>query len=253
MLANQVMLQQRAGGYAEHDMAGWSMPEPLQPATPGEQAEDLYYYKLGKITLERGERGYYPLIDAHAPYEHLYTWDVPDLIDHESYQDRLAEQPQIVWHAIKLTNFSEQPWTTAAALVVADGRLLGQGMVAYTPTGGTTELKVTEALNVKATMQEREISRQRNAASFYGHPYDLVTIEGELEMTNFKSEPVTVRVSKLLTGSVPNKPDQAEMVQLPVGLRGINGRVKLTWRVEVAPRGKQAMKLIYRYDVYVRV
>ncbi|MCC7408846.1 MAG: hypothetical protein IT442_12290 [Phycisphaeraceae bacterium] len=253
LMSNSVMLQQRAGGYAGREMQVWSMPEPLQPATPGEQAEDLYYYKLGKITLERGERGYYPLIDAHVPYEHLYTWDVPDLIDRESYQDKLAEQPQIVWHAVKLTNFTEQPWTTAAALVVADGRLLGQGMVAYTPTGGTTELKVTQALNVKATMQEREISRQRNAASFYGHPYDLVTIEGELEMTNFKAEPVTVRVSKLLTGSVPNKPDQAEMVQLPVGLRGVNGRARLTWRVEVAPGGKQAMKLIYRYDVYVRV
>ncbi|MBZ0254949.1 hypothetical protein K8I31_02735, partial [bacterium] len=44
-------------------------PQALQ----GEAEEDLFFYPLEDVTLKKGERGYFPLFAAEAPYEHLYT------------------------------------------------------------------------------------------------------------------------------------------------------------------------------------
>ena len=58
-------------------------PMPSAPMIPvmGESAEDLYFYPIQDVTLKKGERGYYPLFAEEVPYEHLYTWDIPNYLN----------------------------------------------------------------------------------------------------------------------------------------------------------------------------
>ncbi|MFH1740276.1 MAG: hypothetical protein ABIH23_14805, partial [bacterium] len=74
---------------------------PSMPTTPvlGESAEDLYFYELKSVTLKKGERGYHPLFAGEIPYEHQYTWSIPDYINPEEpyRRNEQTEDRQVVW------------------------------------------------------------------------------------------------------------------------------------------------------------
>ncbi len=65
------------------------------------------------------------------------------------------EEPQ-VWHALRLTNNTSIPWTTAPAETVSGGQVLGQDAINYTPVGTEATLKITVAVDVKADQAEFE-------------------------------------------------------------------------------------------------
>lgn len=245
-----------AGGYlAQRAEYAPAAGRPSMPTTPvgGEASEDLFFFKLDDLTLAQHDRLYHPLFAAEVPYTHCYTWDVPNYIDEQQgYQQQPAEAEQVVWHAVRLTNTTGQPWTTAPGMTVKDGRVLGQDAVSYTPPGGETDLRITQAVSIKGEQSEHEVERTRNAAQFYGYNYDRVTVAGELMVTNFRDGPVTVQITKTVSGEVESAERDPEIVKLAKGLRRVNPTSKLTWNVEVRPGQEHAVKVPYRYSVYVR-
>jgi len=231
---------------------------PSMPTTPveGEGAEDLYFYELKEITLKKGERGYHPLFAGEVPYEHRYTWDIPNYSNADSGGYR-PDQPQggdrqVVWHSIKLENNTGKPWTAAPALTMKDGHILGQDTIYCTPDRASTELKITQAVAVNAEQTENEIARERNAANFGGNPFDLVTVKGELAVTNYKDEPITLKITKTLTGEVQKADGEPTITKLARGLRTINPQSQLVWKVEVKPGKDNAVKRSYTFKVYTR-
>ncbi len=251
ILSNSMLLQQRLS-YAR-EAPGSSIPS--MPSTPvaGEDAEDLYFYQLQGVSLKKGDRGYFPLFVAEVPYEHQYTWDIPDFIDeNNNYQRQLAERVEVVWHVLKLTNTTNQPWTTGAAMTMKNDRVIGQDMLAYTPPGASTLLKITQAVSVDAQQNEYEIKRQHDAKKFNGYSHDLVTIAGELELTNYKSKPVEVVVTKVFSGELQEADGEHEIKKLARGLRRINPRSQIQWCVNVTPGKDDVLKIKYRYQVYTR-
>jgi len=158
----------------------------------------------------------------------------------------------VVWHALKLTNTTGKPWTTAPAVTMKNGRILGQDTIEYTPDQATTDLKITQALSISAEHNEYEIERQRGGTQFYGNNYDLVTVKGELAVTNYKDEPVTLEITKLLSGEVQKSAGDPQIVRLARGLRSVNPASRLVWKLEVKPGKENLKKLEYVYQVYVR-
>ena len=245
-----VVMQQRAS----FNYPGGSIPS--MPSTPvmGEQSEDLYFYQVQGVTLAKGERGYYPLFQAKVPFEHRYTWDIPTYIDaYDNYRqpDPQQQQQEIVWHVLKLTNTTDQPWTTAPASITKGGRLLGQDTVHYTPPGQSTDLRITQALNVRAEQNEYEINRQREAARYYGRRYDLVTFKGELAVENLTGRAITLQITKTITGELQKADGDPESVKLGAALRAVNPQTKLTWTLEVEPGEDKGRTLEYTFQAYV--
>ncbi|HOE12597.1 MAG TPA: hypothetical protein PLQ35_17055 [bacterium] len=228
---------------------------PSMPVAPveGEGAEDLYFYELKGITLKKGERGYQPVFSGEVSYEHVYTWDIPNYIMPETP----GSQPeggdrQVVWHSIKLQNSTGKPWTTAPALTMKDGHILGQDTIYYTPDRASTELKITQAVAVDTEQTENETARERNAASFNRNSYDLVTVKGELAVTNYKDKPIALKITKTLIGEVQQADREPVITKLARGLRSINSQSQLVWTVEVKPGKDNALKWSYTFTVYVR-
>lgn len=251
VMSNRMVTQQmRSYGGASAD---FSAPLPTEPVA-GEGAEDLYFYQIPDVTLAKGERGYFPLLSADVPAcPHVYTWEIADYVDQNGrYNSQPEEAPQVVWHSIELTNTTEQPWTTAPAMTVKGGRVLGQDTMHFVPPGGSTLLRITQAISVDAQHNELEAERERNAGKFHGSTYDKVTIEGKLKITNHKAEPVTVRITKTLTGEVISADADPEVVKLASGLRGVNPRSRLTWEVEVQPGADDGAEVTYRYSFFTR-
>jgi hypothetical protein len=250
---SNMMVQQQVGAYAYGGEAG----QPAMPAfnanMPGAAAEDLFLYPLPKVDLAKGETGYYPLLDALLPYKHVHLWDIPDYLnDQEQYDQGRQQQPveSVVWHALRLTNSTAIPWTTAPAETVTGGQVLGQDIIAYTPVGGEATLKITVAVDVKADQAEFERERQRDALNFRGWSYDRVTVDGKLSVHNLKPDGVTVEITKLLSGDVQATKPEAAAEKLAGGLRAVNPLNRLRWTLTLKPGEEQ--QITYAYQVLVR-
>jgi hypothetical protein len=250
-----VLTQQRAsyGGMGGSMGGGGIMPE-YGAAKVGAVAEDMFFYPVDNVRLKKDQTGYYPLFTAAVKYRHIHQWEIPDYVEAEDrYNSRnrdQAKEEEIVWHSIRLENFLKLPWTTAPAEVIKDDQLLGQDILNYTPTGAETDLRITRAVSVKAEQIEYETDRKRDAARFYGYHYDLVTVSGELEVKNFKPKPITLEITKYLSGELKSSGPQALVSKLARGLRRANPRNKLTWTIEL--KAGEQRKLHYTYEVYIR-
>lgn len=222
-------------------------------AEAGTTAEDLFLYPAGRISLNRSEVAYVPLFTEAVPCKHIYQWDIPDYVNEEG---RYEEQPargdklQQVWHSVRLTNTTRVPWTTAPGQTVKDGIILGQDTLGYTPAGGESTLRITQAVSVKAEQRELETDRKREAAQFYGWQYDLITVRGELAVTNFQTKAITLEITKTLSGELKSSDPEARLEKLAAGLRRMNGLAKLTWTLQLEPGQKHDVS--YQYEVYIR-
>lgn len=247
----------RRGGTFTGQIGGGDVGIPFDPdeflaRAPMGEVEDLFFYPVEGVTVREGEVGYYPLFNASVPYEHIHQWDIPDHVDaHGSYaSEEDLDKTEIVWHSLRLTNTTDVPWTTAPGQTVSQNQILGQDMLRYTPVGGRATLRVTQAMGVKAQQVEYEVERERNAVNFHGTHYDLVTLTGELTVTNFKRDDVKLEITKLFSGELQSADGEPELRKLARGLRRVNPRGRLRWTIELEP-GRQE-ELTYTYEVYLR-
>ncbi|MCH8964880.1 MAG: DUF4139 domain-containing protein [Planctomycetes bacterium] len=251
MMQQQAMLPNFARG-------GDSMSVPMpgySTAREGTVSEDLFLYPVENFTLSRGRTAYIPLFIAEVPYEHIYTWKIPDMLDeNERYRRERERDEQLfaeeVWHSCRLVNNMKMPWTTAAAQFVKDGQLIGQDICYYTAPGAETTIRINRAMNVLAQEAELELERTRNAATFHGFRYGLVKVKGELKLQNRLDKSANVEVTKNLSGEVLETVPQAKDIPTAKGLKRVNPRHVLVWEIELKPGQKQTLS--YTYEVYVR-
>jgi hypothetical protein len=220
----------------------------------GEHTEDLFFYELEKVSLQKGERGYHRVFSAEVPYEHLYSWDIANQIDTYSRFGRSQpeQDTEMVWHSLRLQNTTRNPWTTAPAMTMKNNRILGQDTIHYTPASVESELKITKAAAVKAEQNEYEIKRMANVGSFYGRNHDLVTIKGELQVTNYKEDAINLKITKTFSGTVQDAEGNPEIKKIASGLGQTNPSGQMIWNLEIKPGLEHQKKLEYTYTVYVQ-
>ncbi|MFC1675982.1 hypothetical protein ACFL3G_02835 [Planctomycetota bacterium] len=233
---------------------GGAMPS-YGAAEGGKVSEDLFFYPLEKVQLAKGQVGYFPLFTETVPYKHIYQWNIPDYVNQEDrYRRRRNEQErepeEEVWHSIRLENVSNLPWTTAPAQILKEDLILGQDTLKYTPVQGETTVRITRAVSVKAEQVEFEIERKRDALRMYGDHFDLITVQGKLSVTNFLPKPITLEITKTLSGEVKSSQPEARIEKLARGLRRVNTTAELTWAIEL--KTDEHKEIGYTYDVYVR-
>ncbi|HEU4889199.1 MAG TPA: hypothetical protein VFV49_15035, partial [Thermoanaerobaculia bacterium] len=233
---------ERGSGFAAMTTAG----------TEGQSAEDFFFYSRKGITLAKGERAAFSLLEATVKYSDLYTLDIPRETQNDAYNNnRQPESPVVdrVWHSIRLQNPTQLPWTTAPALVFAEGRPLAQETLRYTPARGETTLRLTVANNVVVDRNETETARQRESVQRFGSAWDAVTIEGTIHIRNFKDERVVLAIRREIEGeAIPASGHR--VTRVATAPRAINPIERLEWELPLRAGEKKTIK--YQYKVYVR-
>lgn len=221
-------------------------------AVAGQVAEDLFLYPLENVNLKKNETGYYPLFTETVPYTEFYEWQVPDYIGVEGYYGRQGqlEEPEVVWHSLRLTNATKMPWTTAAAQILKDGQIIGQDTLNYTAPTAETVVKITRAVSVHAEQTEVELNREREAIRMYGDSFDRVTIKGMLTVTNYKDKTVSVEITKTISGEVKETDRKAKDITPARGLKAMNPVHELTWKIELKPG--ESKDISYTYQALIR-
>ncbi len=131
-----------------------------------------------------------PVTEFELPYEDVFTVNLPvsppaELLqqlntDQQREMARLLHAPKAI-HQARLTNESSYPLTTAPALLMREGQLLGQAMMTYTPVGGQVDVEVTAAVNIAVAKQDLETGRTPNAANWGGNSFDRLDLEGTID------------------------------------------------------------------------
>jgi hypothetical protein len=223
--------------------AGYS----VTTAMPGEHNEDLYLYHKNGVTLKKGDRARYSILSTTAPYEHLYQWDVADTMESEQpgyRENESTKKEDLVWHVLRLKNTGKQPWTTAPAFTINDALPVAQDTLNYTPPGGSNTLKLTAATDVRAEQSQTESGRRQIEVA--RRQYDEVTVDGKLQVSNWKDKEITICVRKSLLGEVLDSPD-GKATKVAHNLTAANSTSEISWEFKL-PAG-QSRDLTYRYKV----
>ncbi|MDQ3633395.1 MAG: hypothetical protein M3405_02645 [Acidobacteriota bacterium] len=143
------------------------------------------------------------------------------------------------------------PWTTAPALSFRDWKPLGQDMLTFTPIGGENILRVTPATEVVGTHTLEEKSREQTSLKYGGSEYtfDLITLEGKIEIRNIKKEPVELVINRKIVGEMISASDDGKFSREGLNLQAVNPNSKVSWNLKI-PNGKKEIR--YLYKIFVR-
>jgi len=218
----------------------------------GSSQEDLYLYQVKGISLQKGDRGEYPVFTSEVSYQPLYTWEVSnplkiDIWGQRQEGDKLDKE--LVWHCLKLENGTDYPWTTAPAFTLSSAKPIAQDTLNYTPKGAKANLKLTLSSDIKAERKETETSRQRGV-NINGSSYDLVTIQGELLVKNYKTQKVDIEITKNFVGESTTASDSGVITKKGDILNGINPTTQIIWNQSL--NALESKTITYEYKVYVR-
>ena len=204
------------------------------PKMGGGAASDFTVYTRKDLTVRRGEKAIVTLFVKKIRYSHIYRWSPPGKIN----------------HFLVLHNSTDTAWTTGPCLAINDKMPLCEDLLKYTPKKGRGELPVTAAINIAQEKTEQEIHRKLKAYSPRTHYYyDLVTLEGRLDLRNFEKRTVDI----IITAPVPGKPFWAsEDGKVAVDATKLQLRQRagtVSWRVRIEPGKSKTLK--YKYERYV--
>ncbi|MDQ5963924.1 MAG: hypothetical protein QG625_78 [Cyanobacteriota bacterium erpe_2018_sw_39hr_WHONDRS-SW48-000098_B_bin.30] len=179
----------------------------------GNKNEDLFVFNVKHLTIKKGERIVLPVREYQVSYKDLYTLELPILppaeLQYAGQNEDQAEQMKQaealkIMHKIRLSNTGKEPFTTAPALIFVESNgksdILAQGMMTYAAPGSTSDLTLTQAVDLKAQKEEREVSRQPDAVTFQDRKFGRINMKGTIKLTNFGSKPASVEIIRKMMG-----------------------------------------------------
>ena len=244
--------------------------------------EDLFVFTVKHLTLKKGQRMVITVAEFTIPYRDVYTLDLPFAPPPELRQNFNSDQQRQmaqflagsrVMHALRLTNKSDFPITTAPALILRDGRILAQGLITYTSVGADADLPITKAMDVRLKKIDKETARTPNAVRWQEYQYGRIDLTGTVSLTNFGKDAVELEVTRHVLGNVlsADHDGKVEMVNVfeddsytggsgpypywswynwPYWWHHFNGIGRVKWTFKLEPG--QSIDLGYTWNYYWR-
>jgi len=221
----------------------------------GSVNEDLFFYTLKDFSLPKGGRAMQELFQEEIDIQHIYEANLPS--NPNSYNKEFlfqASDKNLVVHSIKITNKTNQPWTTGSVFVVnqeGKTRPMSQDKLNYTSSKGHSFVKLTESPDVKVTQAEKEISRQARKQQWKNNYwYDLVKVEGQVKIRNFKNKKIDLNVRRSINGILGEsnvKWLQEKRVSQNNQFNPVN---RVCW--EMSLDAGEEVTIMYDYEIFVR-
>ncbi|NNJ25247.1 hypothetical protein [Alienimonas chondri] len=272
LLMNSIQTQVRMGrGRREAEAA------PAPEVTGGARTEDLYVYTLEHVTLAKGERMTVTVKEFDVPYEDRYEALLPvipprELLSDDNERRRVGSliAASTVEHSVTLTNETDAPFTTAPALLYRDGQILAQSLMTYAAPGGTSDVNLGTAVEVRTDVTE-SITGRKDEPNLRGMDrFERIMLKGSIDITNRRPEATTVNLTKLVPGEVTAVSNEAKKRELgPADMAGypdgainlsrygvpnwwvsLNPTTEIEWEVSVPP-GK-TVTVTYEWQYFWR-
>jgi len=220
--------------------------------TEGEKTNDLYMYKIGKVSLPKNTKTSFQIFANNLPYKDVYEVNISDIVNYSynSYVGNDPEQKFDVYHSLKITNTSENPFTTAAVFVMDENlQPLAQDQMKYTPVGSDVSIQLSRASDVMVKNSEEEVSKTETTKKYANETYTKVILKGTVTVENLQDKKITLSVNKVLTAEITDVSDSGK-IKKSGKYYGLNPNSEVNW--EVALTAKEKKTITYSYEVWVR-
>lgn len=217
--------------------------------TEGEKSGDLYFYKLGKISLAKDAKGSFPVFAKELEYKNKYEGSIPDYVNFYATRFTNNEESKYdVFHSLELKNTAGVPFTSAPVMVLNEKeQFLAQDNMNYTPAGATTSVRLSKAVDVILKNQEEEASRNDSFKKVGKGVFGKVVIKGSVTVENFQETAIALSVTKNVTGEVVKQSDAAQVVKKKNYYTGTNPTSEIKWELSLKPNEKKVLN--YEYEV----
>jgi hypothetical protein len=240
----------------------------------GTRTEDLYVFAVPSVALHRGGRLQLRVAEWQLEFRDIYKLDLKatpprELADQTDARLRtelakMLAAPKAVHH-LRLTNKGPHPLTTGPAALFKDGRLLGQALLTYTAKGGTTDLAMADAVEIRVKREDRQTQLEHRVVAFGHDNYTRISFAGEIALTNFSTRAVELEVTRDvfgLIGTVENgearqlEPGEAIEATTGYGYWGwswpwwwhaTNGLGRARWKLTLEPGKAATLKAEWAY------
>lgn len=264
---SNAMYSQRSGEFRRTAAQANAAAEGGIVNLPGELtaagAQDLFVYKLPKISLERGDRSAVSIFTTEAPYRDIYTWDV-----HVARQDieaapsgagvasPLTLSKNEVWHQVVITNNTNLPWTTGAVMIMQGQQPLAQELLTYTPPKDECRVPVTVSIDTRGSFSEKEVGRELKALHWSGYDYARIEKEATIDLCNNKKVPIEAEITLRVGGKVTKADSEGAVIlsafrpedwQNYQGHPAVNNSSTVTWKVKLKPGDNFEPKVTYHF------
>jgi len=226
----------------------------LVPAEEHGASADIHYQAIGAMALGEGEALALRTAEAGAEFDRIVQWVIlndRDEYGRENHPAEVGEGEGEPWDAITFRNPFDFPMTTAPAAMFDGVRFLGQSQSGWVNVGGRATIPLTRALSVSGVYSETEEEGGRGEVRVFGLRCREAIVEGSIELTNRRGEPVEAVIRRHFSGDLIEAQGEPAQRLLGVGARSLNPRQELVWRREVA--AGDTVTLSFRYKVYVRL
>lgn len=225
----------------------------------GESSEDLFFYNLKNLTVPKGSRAQMELFRAEINFEHVYEANLSEMssynLENYVYQVYATEDVNAkTYHSLKLNNQTKYPWTAGLCFVVntekGSQKPISQDVLTYTPIKGDNSLKLTESPDIKVSQTEKETERKTNIRKRGDVQYDLITVEAEIKIKNYKAKDVKMNINRLVSGELLKSNVDWKKTDKINYSNYLNKTTAVTWETNVKAGEEKVIK--YSYTIVVR-
>ncbi len=221
-------------------------------------SEDLYFYTIKNVDLEKGGRAYYPLLNTTIKIKHLYECVLPASSNNYYNNDENDENGYSfntkysnVFHTIEIKNDTKNPFTTGPVLITQSEsqKPLAQDLIKYTGKGLSSSIQLTQSPDIRVEEKEKIISTVKEARKKDGYTYSLVTVQGEVIIANSKAKDIELAISKNITGKFQSA-TVTHNISSKVNRNDMNPATAIKFSTNV--KASEKKNFTYTYQVYVR-
>ena len=219
--------------------------------TEGEKTNDLYMYNLGKVNMPKNSKTSFQIFSQKIPYKDVYTSTIGDVVSYatNSYINIDPEKRYDVYHSIKLSNLTKNPFTTAPVFVQNENlQPLAQDELKYTPAGSFVSIQLSKAVDVIIKNNEEEIKKVERAKTLGKNSYNKIIIKGTIDISNLQDKKIVLNLNKGINAEIIEISDSGN-IKKPGRYAGLNPYTEASW--EIPLNGGEKKTVTYQYEVYV--
>jgi hypothetical protein len=213
---------------------------------------DTQFTSIGKRSLKEGETLSLSVGRAKVSYERVVEWNV-DSDDSGS----IAEE---TWDVLHFKNPFAFPMGTAPAMVMDKDQFKSQRTCSRAFVGEGSSLRFIRSQDMRTRGQEREDEPKKPAEKdakdtktelirIGAHEYRRATIQGEMTVTNQRSQASKIIVRRALKGKVLETGGDPKVRPQEEGLRAVNPSNEIIWTVSLAAGEQRTVH--YRYQALI--
>lgn len=219
--------------------------------TQGTKSNDLYFYKCGMVNLPKNSKSTIMIFAKNIPYNDIYEVNISDGVNYQSnrYVAQTDNNRQTVFHSLRITNTTNQPFTTGPVFVLDQNLMpLAQDKLKYTAVNSEVSIQLARSSDVIVKYTEEEIVRQDNYKTINKHRYAKVTIKGNISIENLQAKDINLKIDKTIHASISECSDSGDFKKIG-SYYGVNPVSKIKWDLKIKGGAKKVIS--YTYDVLI--